>query len=197
MEVAIPIFTSLCDQEMGMGVKVDFLSEGLDGGHHARAKLCAGCGLEVFDEGQDGCPAELPQEPALVLEEDPQHLGDGEDHLAVGNIQKKFFPHPLGPLFDPLGMARWAKSTSATGKVKEALLTTVRTPDAGKPAARVAAVEVALDHILDDGSEEAVLSLETGLIFGQELVKVMEEHPVEHGAFRMSGTVNSCHSRGS
>lgn len=47
----------------------------------------------------------------------------------------------------------------------------------------------------DDGSEEAVLSLETGLIFGQELVKVMEEYPVERGAFRMSGTVNSCHSR--
>jgi hypothetical protein len=71
-------------------------------------------------------------------------------------------------------MARWAKSTSATGKVKEAL-----------------------DHILDDGLEEAVISLETGLIFGQELVKVMEEHPVEHGAFRMSGTVTSCHSRDS
>jgi hypothetical protein len=94
-------------------------------------------------------------------------------------------------------MARWAKSTSATGKVKEPLLTTRRTADAGKPAARIAAIQITLDHLLDDGSEEAVLSLETGLIFGQELVKVMEEYTVEHGAFRMSGTVNSCHSRGS
>ena len=49
MEVAIPVFTSLCDQEMGMGVKVDFLSEGLDGGHPAGAKFSAGCGLEVFN----------------------------------------------------------------------------------------------------------------------------------------------------
>jgi len=155
----------------------------------------------------DCCLAKIPQKPAFVLKEDTQHLRHGEDHLAVGNIQEKLLPHPLclcvtarrqvTPFLPPLRMARWAKSTSATGKVKEALLTTVRTPDAGKPAARVAAVEVALDHILDDGSEEAVLSLETGLIFGQELVKVMEEHPVEHGAFRMSGTVNSCHSRGS
>jgi hypothetical protein len=24
---------------------------------------------------------QIPQEPALVLEEDPQHLGDDEDHL--------------------------------------------------------------------------------------------------------------------
>jgi hypothetical protein len=39
--------------------------------------------------------------------------------------------------------------------------------------------------------------LETGLVFLKELVKVMEEHPVEHGALRISGTVNSCHSRGS
>jgi len=43
--------------------------------------------------------------------------------------------------------------------------------------------------------EETVLLLETGLIFLKELVKVMEEHPVENGALRMSGTVNSCHSR--
>jgi len=61
----------------------------------------------------------------------------------------------------------------------------------GKPATRVAAVEVALDHILDDGPEKAVLFLESGLIFGKELVKVMEEHPVEHGTFRMSGAIDS------
>jgi len=62
-------------------------------------------------------------------------------------------------------MARWTKSTSATGKVKEALLTTVRTPDAGKPAARVAAVEVALNHLLDDRPEVAVVFLEAVLVF--------------------------------
>lgn len=65
----------------------------------------------------------------------------------------------------------------------------------GKSTARVAAVKVALDHLLDDRPEEAILLLKPGLILGQELVKVMEEHPVEHGAFRMSGTVNSCHSK--
>jgi len=65
----------------------------------------------------------------------------------------------------------------------------------GKPAARVAAVKVALYHFLDDRSEKTVLSLEPGLIFLKERVKVMEEHPEEHGAFRMSGTVNSCHSK--
>jgi hypothetical protein len=103
--------------------------------------------------------ASLRSQP--VLEEDPQYLGDDKDHLAVGNIQEKFLPHPLGPLFDPLGMTGGAKSPGTTGKVKEPLFPTRSTPDAGKPAARIAAVEVALHHILDDGSEEAVLSLET------------------------------------
>jgi len=45
----------------------------------------------------------------------------------------------------------------------------------GKPAAGVAAVKVALYHLLDDRPEKTVLSLKPGLILGQELVKVMEE----------------------
>jgi hypothetical protein len=33
------------------------------------------------------------------------------------------------------------------------------------------------------------------IIFGQELLKIMKEHPVENGAFRMTGTIDSGHSR--
>ena len=160
-------------------------------------KLSAGCGLEVFEESLDCCLTKIPKEPALVLEEYPQHLGDGEDDLAVGDVEEKFFPHPLAPLLKPFCVARWAKSSSATREVEEKFRTTVRTADAGKPAARVAAVKIALNDFLDDRPEEPVLSLETALVVGQELVKVMEEHPVEHGTFRMPGTVHSCHSRGS
>jgi hypothetical protein len=54
-------------------------------------------------------------------------------------------------------------------------LATDRTPDAGKHAARVAAVEVALNHILDDRPKEAVLLLETSIILGQEPVEMMEQ----------------------
>ena len=70
------------------------------------------------------------------------------------------------------------------------LFPTVGTTDAGKPA-----VEVAVYDLLNDGTEEAILPLETALIFGQELLKVMEQYPVEHGAFRMTGTIDSGHSR--
>jgi len=51
----------------------------------------------------------------------------------------------------------------------------VQTADAGEPTARVATIQIAFDHLLDDGTEESVLFLETALIFDQELVKVMEQ----------------------
>ncbi|MEA2005245.1 MAG: hypothetical protein U9O50_03170 [Acidobacteriota bacterium] len=92
-------------------------------------------------------------------------------------------------------MTRWTKSACLSGKHEQPLFPAVRTPDAGKPTTRIAAVEITLHHLLDDRAEEAVLLLETRLIFLKELVKVMEEHPVEHGALRMTGPINSCHNR--
>jgi len=50
----------------------------------------------------------------------------------------------------------------------------VRTADAGKPAARVAAVEVTLNHLLDNGAEEPVLFLEAALVLRQEPVEIMK-----------------------
>jgi len=77
-------------------------------------KLCAGCCLEVFEESLDGCLAKISQKPALVAEEDAQHLGDGKDDLAVRDRKKKLLPHPLAPLLKALGMARGTKSSCPT-----------------------------------------------------------------------------------
>jgi hypothetical protein len=54
---------------------------------------------------------------------------------------------------------------------------------------------VALHDFLDDRSEVAVLPLEVALIFYQKLVEVMEQHPIENGSLRMTGTVNASHNR--
>jgi hypothetical protein len=113
----------------------------------------------------------------------------------VGDIQEKLFPYPLTPLLKPLGMARRAESAAATGEVEEKFRTTVRTANPDKPAAWVAAVQIFFDHLFDDGSEEAVLPLESALILGQELIEVVEQHPVEDSPLGMSRTVKSCHSR--
>ena len=40
-----------------------------------------------------------------------------------------------------------------------------------------------------------MLTLEAVLIFGEEFLKVMEEHPVEDSAFWMTLTIDPCHGR--
>jgi hypothetical protein len=195
MKCPLKVLASLGHQEMDMGMEIYLLSERLDDGQHSGAKLSAGCDLEVADEGPDGRPAELPQKPALVLEEDSEHLRDGEDDLTVGDIKKKPFPYPLPPFLKPLRMTRWAESPGAAGKHDEPLLATVRATNPGKPTVRIAAIEIPFHNLLDDRPEEPILLLETAFIVGQEPVEMMKKHPVEDGALGMSRTVNSCHSR--
>jgi hypothetical protein len=67
MKRPLKVLASLGHQEVDMGVEINFLSERLDDGHHPWAKLSAGCGLEVFDEGMDGRPTERAQKSALVF----------------------------------------------------------------------------------------------------------------------------------
>jgi len=116
MKPPLRIFTALCYQAVEVRMKIYLLSKCLDDGHHPGSKLSAGCDLEVFEESLDSCLTKIPQKPALVLEEDAQHLRDSEDDLAVGNIQKKLIPHPLSPLLKPLRMAGGAEPPGATGK---------------------------------------------------------------------------------
>jgi hypothetical protein len=67
-------------------------------------------------------------------------------------------------------------------------------PDPGKAALRIAAVKIALDDLFDDRSEIPVVPLEPALIFRDEPLELMENHPVENGPFRMTRTVDSRHT---
>jgi len=131
------------------------------------------------------------QEPVVVLEEDPQHPGDGGDDLAVRDIEEECFPHPLAPFFNSLGVARGTEPPGSAGKHQEAFRMALGTADARKPAARIAAIEIALDDLLNDRTEIAIRLLEKLLILRQEAPKMMEQHPVENGAFRMTRAIDS------
>jgi hypothetical protein len=120
--------------------------------------------------GPEGAAAKIPEKPALELEEDPQHLRDGEDDLAMRHIQEKRLPHPLAPLLDPLGMTRWAKTPGAAREHNEPLLGAVRTLDPGKPATGIAAVKILLDHLLDDQPEKNRTPARNGSYFCQRMV---------------------------
>ena len=71
---------------------------------------------------------------------------------------------------------RRTESPCLAGEHQQPLFPAVGTPDAGKPAHRIAAVEVLLDNILDDRPEIPVLLLKTILIFSKEPHKIKKIH---------------------
>ena len=87
-------------------------------------------------------------------------------------------------------MTRRAESPGPAREHDQPLFGAVRAPDAGEPAARVAAIEVTLDDLLDDRSEKTVLLLKAALILGQETVETMKKHPLECRPLRMPGTIH-------
>jgi len=138
------IHPALGHQEMEVGVKIDPVAKCLNGGDDPGHEFAPRDSLKITIQGAESQAAELPQQPAVVAEEDAEHLGDGEDDLAVRDIQKECLPHPLSPFLEPLRVTRWTESPRAAGEHQESLLATVRTADSSKPAAGVAAVEASL-----------------------------------------------------
>jgi hypothetical protein len=189
-----PAHSPLGHQQMQVRVEVDPVAEGLDGDDDAGDERLARQRLKIDREGLDRRPAELPQEPAPVLEEDPQRLGDRQHHLAVRHVEKQGLPHPCAPLLPALGVAGGAESAGLAGERQQLFTVAVRTADPGEAGARIAAVEIALDDILDDRPEMAVLLLEAAFVDSQEPVEMMKQHPIEGRALRMARAVDSRHT---
>jgi len=80
-----------------VGVEIDPVPERLDDGDHPRFEGRSGHDLKISNKRTDGAAAKIPQELALELEEDPQHLGNREDDLAVRDVQEECLPHPIPP----------------------------------------------------------------------------------------------------
>jgi hypothetical protein len=91
-------------------------------------------------------------------------------------------------------MAGRTKTSGLARKRQKILRPAARTADPGKPTAGIAAVEVLLHDVRDDRPEIAVGLLET-LVFRDESLEMMEEHPVEDRAFRMARAIDSRHIR--
>jgi hypothetical protein len=69
-------------------VEIDPVPKSLDGGDDTRDELFPRHGLEILRQGVDRRAAKITQEPALVLEENTQHLGDGEDDHLLDDRRK-------------------------------------------------------------------------------------------------------------
>ena len=110
------------------------------------------------------------------------------------DAQEERLSHPLPPFLHSLGVAGGTEPARLAGEGQEMSRPAAWAPDAGEPAAGIAAVEVALHRLLDDRPEKSVLLLKATLIHSQEPVEMMEKHPVENGPLRISGTIESRHS---
>jgi len=194
MEEAGLVHSALGHQEMEVGVKIHPVPKCLNGRNDSGHQLAAGQGREIPGQAPEVRAAKITQEAPLVLEEGPEHPGDGEDDLAVRDIEEKLLSHPLAPLLQAFGMAGGTETAGAAGKHQEPLLATVRTTDAGEPTAGIATVQITLDDFFDDRPEVAVLLLKTSLVLRQEPVKVMEQHPIEDSPLGMSRTIHSRHN---
>jgi hypothetical protein len=193
MEDARLIHPALGHQEMEMRVEIDAGPERLDDGDNTGLKCFPRYGLKIEQKRSDGTSAKLPQELALELEENPKYLGDREDHLTMRDVEKKRLPDPLGPFFDPLGMAGGTEAPRLAGKRQQMLGPAARTADPGKAALRVAAIQIALDDVFNDGPEITILLLESALVFCDESLEMMEKQAIEDGPLRMTRAIDSRH----
>ncbi len=174
-------------------MEIDAASECLDDGDNPRLKRRPGRCLKIEENRSDGATTKIAQEPALELEKTPQHLGNRKDHLTMRDVEKERLPHPLTPLLKTLGVAGGTKSASLAGKRQQMFRPAARAADPGESAAGIAAVQIALDNVLDDRPEIPVFPLEAALIFRDKPLEMMKKHPIEDGAFRMARMVDSRH----
>ena len=109
------------------------------------------------------------------------------------NIEEERLSDPCAPLLQPLGMTGGTEAARLARKRQQMLCPAPRAADPREPASGVAAVKILLDDILDDRTEIAISLLETLLVFRDEALEMMEQHPIEDGPLRMPRTIDSRH----
>jgi hypothetical protein len=77
--------------------------------------------------------------------------------IGILEINQATTKGPLSPFLTSFGMAGWTESACLAGKHQEPLFLTILAPHAGKPALRIVAFEILLDHILNRRTEIPVL----------------------------------------
>jgi hypothetical protein len=113
--------------------------------------------LEELFECLVKAPAQEAKELAVVLEENAEHLGNGDNVLADRDFFEDFLLDPLGKEKHPLLMTRGAEIPSFTRKGEQELAAAPTAPDTGKATAKVAAVKELVDDAMDNRAPEAVL----------------------------------------
>jgi hypothetical protein len=113
-ESALSVKPFLHEQAVPVGIPSSIFSRALeydDGVAEDGFSGCCCCEIlyQPIDEAADH-----PMNPAVVAEEDAEHLGNGEDELAVGQPQQKLLVHVLAKQKGPFLRARGAEMEDLT-----------------------------------------------------------------------------------
>jgi len=143
---------------VGVGIESEKIAEGLHGDDGA------GDGIIFWDrlleEGLQGFPgatAQIGKKLPVVEEVSAEDLRDAEDEMPMRDLLEDIHAEPLAEFHYPLLMAGGAKMATLAGKGQQIFMTAVFAFHTGKAVVRIAAVEVAVDDLLDIGPPESVL----------------------------------------
>jgi hypothetical protein len=96
-----------------------------------------------LSDGFEGEPRELTEKLSMKQEVRPEHLGQGQDPLGVGDVSEDFALKELGENRGPLGATGGAEASALAGKSDEELESTFGTTDAGEAGFEDPTIEVA------------------------------------------------------
>jgi hypothetical protein len=142
-----------------------------------------------LSDGFEGEPRELTEKLSMKQEVRPEHLGQGQDPLGVGDVSEDFALEELGENRGPLGATGGAEASALAGKSDEELESTFGTTDAGEARFELPAVEVREDGGVPVGFPESVSSLETLFPHAFEGIEVSFEELKEGALTGIPGPV--------
>ena len=147
-------------------------------------------GAEVFGEAFVGQGAEAFEQVAVALEVGAQHFGNGQDIMPVRHRGHDLVEDKPGRGLHVLLVAGRAEPAALAGKGQEVLVLAVIAADAGKPSLQITTLQKLVDHLGDDGAQDAVARLVKFFVNFLELVIVPAGALPQRRFLRVSGAID-------
>ena len=166
------------------------LAESLDRRDHAGHDiLSAQQALDFRLDALPGATREFAQELAIESCVNSQSLGDGEDHLPVGDGSTDFFGDMDASQQRPFLVAGGAGASLLAGKGHEHFMSAIRATHPGKTLFEIAALQKGSHGLVDDRAPVAVLGLITLVVDLPERLKMFIDQLPQVGGPRIAWLV--------
>jgi hypothetical protein len=143
---------------VAVGIETEEIAEALDSDDGAGdGNVFVNRILEKNLQGFPGRAAQIGKKPPVIQKVTAEDFGDAEYEMTVGDLFEDIHAQPFPKFHHALLMARRAKMTALARKYQQIFVAAVFAFHTGKPVAQIAAIEIAIDHLLDIGPPEAVL----------------------------------------